>query len=78
MYGELRSLHPYAHTWSIEEKDAGFVQEDGVFYRVSKISQLCHEKDGNIIDRRLISNNHFRVLYDYDLIPQDQIIRIDE
>ena len=74
LYGELRSLHPYDHTWSIEEKDAGFVQEDGVFYRISKIYQLCHGKDGNIIDRRLILNNHSRVLYDYDLIPEDQII----
>ena len=74
LYGELRSLHPYEHTWSVVEEDAGYVKENGVFYRISKVYQLCHGNDGNIIDRRLILNNHSRVLYDYDLIPEDQII----
>lgn len=78
LYGELRSLHPFEHTWSVVEEDAGYVKENGVFYRISKVYQLCHGNDGSIIDRRLILNNHSRVLYDYDLIPQDQIIRIDE
>lgn len=74
LYGELRSLHPYEHTWSVVEEDAGYVKENGVFYRISKVYQLCHGNDGSIIDRRLILNNHSRVLYDYDLIPEDQII----
>lgn len=78
LYGELRSLHPFEHTWSVVEENAGYVKENGVFYRISKVYQLCHGNDGSIIDRRLILNNHSRVLYDYDLIPQDQIIRIDE
>ena len=43
-----------------------------------KIYQLCYGKGGNIIDQKLILNNHSRVLYDYDLIPQDQIITNDE
>ena len=74
LYGELRSLHPFEHTWSVVEEDAGYVKENGVFYRISKVYQLCHGNDGSIIDRRLILNNHSRVLYDYDLIPEDQII----
>lgn len=78
LYGELRSLHPFEHTWSVVEENAGYVKENGVFYRISKVYQLCHGNDGSIIDRRLILNNHSRVLYDYDLIPEDQIIRIDE
>ena len=74
LYGELRSLHPFEHTWSVVEEDAGYVKENGVFYRISKVYQLCHGNDGSIIDRRLILNNHSCVLYDYDLIPEDQII----
>ncbi|MGM9942188.1 MAG: VanW family protein [Bulleidia sp.] len=74
LYGELRSLHAYENTWSITEEDAGFVNEDGVFYRVSKVYQLCHDKNGNLISKTLVLDNHSRVLYDYSLIPEDQII----
>lgn len=74
LYGELRSLYASENTWSITEEDAGFVKEDGVYYRVSKVYQLCHDSDGNLISKTLVLDNHSRVLYDYSLIPEDQII----
>ena len=78
LYGELRSLQPFDHTWSVVEEDAGYVKEDGIFFRISRVYQLCHDAAGNLIDRRLILNNHSRVLYDYNLIPQVQIIKRKE
>ena len=78
LYGELRSLQPFDHTWSVVEEDAGYVKEDGIFFRISRVYQLCHDAAGNLIDRRLILSNHSRVLYDYNLIPQDQIIKRKE
>lgn len=51
------------------------MKEDGVYYRVSKIYQLYHDSDGDLISKTLVLDNHSRVLYDYSLIPEDQIIQ---
>ena len=48
--------------------------EDGIFYRNSKVYRIKTDKEtGKDIKKELILDNHSRVMYDYDLIPKDQI-----
>lgn len=44
------------------------------YYRVSQIYRNTIEKEtGNIINKELIWDNHSLVMFDYTLIPKDQI-----
>ncbi len=72
--GELRAEKAFPCTYRITEENQGFTEEDGVFYRVSKVFRLTLDKDRRIIRRELILDNHSKVMYDYSLIPRDQII----
>ena len=48
--------------------------EDGIFYRISKVYRIKYDKETNKeIKKELILNNHSRVMYDYSLIPKDEI-----
>lgn len=72
--GELRAEQAFPYTYRITEENQGYTEEDGVFYRVSKVFRLTLDKDRRIIRRELILDNHSKVMYDYSLIPRDQII----
>ena len=49
--------------------------EDGIFYRNSKVYKIKMDKEtGEEIEKELILENHSRVMYDYSLIPKDEII----
>lgn len=72
--GELRSTESYPYTYRITEEDQGYVEEDGVFYRVSRVYRITLDRDRQVIRRELILNNHSKVMYDYSLIPENQII----
>ncbi len=72
--GELRAEKAFPCTYRITEENQGFTEEDGVFYRVSKVFRLTLDKERRIIRRELILDNHSKVMYDYSLIPRDQII----
>ena len=50
------------------------VEENGEFYRVSQVYRITFDKDRRIIKRELVLNNHSKVIYDYRLIPENQII----
>ena len=44
------------------------------YYRISKIYKETIEKaTGQVIRRDLVLDNHSEVMYDYNLIPKDQI-----
>lgn len=75
LYGEIRSTVPLTEKYRIIEEDHHYAQdEDGVFYRNSKVYRSILDKQTNReIKRELILNNHSRVLYDYDLIPKEEI-----
>ena len=48
--------------------------ENGVFYRNSKVYRSVIDKDTKEeLSRELILDNHSKVMYDYNLIPKDQI-----
>lgn len=72
--GELRAERAFPYTYRITEENQGYTEEDGVFYRVSKVFRLTLDNERRIIRRELILDNHSKVMYDYSLIPRDQII----
>ncbi|MCI5668291.1 MAG: VanW family protein [Oscillospiraceae bacterium] len=72
--GELRATDPFPYKYRITEENQGFIEEDGVFYRVSRVFRLTLDRDRHVMRRELVLDNHSRVMYDYSLIPRDQII----
>jgi len=72
--GELRSEREFPFRYKLEEEDHHFSNEDGVFYRNSKVYRhVIDRKTNEEVAKELILNNHSKVLYDYSLIPTDQI-----
>lgn len=72
--GELRSTAAFPYIYRITEENQGYIEEDGVFYRVSKVYRITLDRERRIMRRELILDNHSKVMYDYSLIPDDQII----
>ena len=75
LYGEIRSTEPLKEKYKIIEEDNHYAKdENGIFYRNSKVYRLIINKENNEeIKKELILNNHSKVMYDYDLIPKEEI-----
>lgn len=74
LYVELRSEKEFKRTYEIEEEDHHFTEEDGVYYRVSKIYKVTYDRDTKeVLKRKLIRDNHSQVMFDYELIPKELI-----
>ena len=75
LYGEIRSTVPLKEKYKIIEEDNHYAKdEDGVFYRNSKVYRITFNKETNEeIKKELILDNHSKVMYDYDLIPKEEI-----
>lgn len=74
LYGELRSEKEFPYTYELVEEDHHFQKEGDKYYRVSKIyKQITDRKTGKIIGKELVLDNHSEVMFDYSLIPQEQI-----
>ena len=75
LYGEIRSNVELKYKYKIVEEDNYYAKEDdGKFYRNSKVYRIVIEKiTKQEIKKELILNNHSQVMYDYDLIPKDEI-----
>ncbi len=75
LYGEIRSKVPLTEKYKIVEEDSHYAKdEDSVFYRNSKVYKIITDKKTNQeIKKELILDNHSKVMYDYDLIPKDEI-----
>jgi len=72
--GELRSEKEYPYRYKIIEEDHHFKKEGDIFYRNSKVYRLVIDRKTNKeVAKELILQNHSRVMYDYSLIPEDQI-----
>lgn len=72
--GELRSTKPFEYTYRITEDNQGYVNENGVFYRISKVYRVTLDRDCNVIKKEQVLDNHSKVMYDYALIPENQIV----
>ena len=74
LYGELRSEQEFPCRYELVEENHHFKKEDDKYYRVSKIYRNTIEKESeDIIDKELIWDNHSLVMFDYDLIPKEQV-----
>lgn len=74
-YGELRSEREFPRTYELVEEGHHFHQEDdGKYYRISKIYRVTKDRaTDEVLDKELILDNHSEVMFDYSLIPADQI-----
>ncbi len=74
LYGQVRSEREFPHRYELIEEDHHYRKEGEKYYRSSKIYRLLTDKKtGTLAKKELVRNNHSEVMYDYALIPQDQI-----
>ena len=73
LMGELRSEKPFTYKYRIVEENHHYSKEGNEYYRNSLIYRLVMNKDKEIIKKELLLKNHSKVLYDYSLIPKDEI-----
>ena len=58
----------------IEENHHFKKEKDGKYYRISQVYRLIiDKKTGKEVKKELVLKNHSEVMYDYKLIPKDQI-----
>ena len=69
--GEIRSERPVENSYRLTEEDHHFAKEGDKYYRVSKIYRETLDKDGNVIKKELIVDNHSEVFFDPELIPAE-------
>ena len=75
LFTELRTTEPFAETFRIVEEGHHFHQEsNGKYYRVSKIyRETIDRASGEVKKKELVWDNHSEVMFDYELIPKEQI-----
>ena len=74
LYGELRADKELDYKYKLLEEDHHYSKEDGVFYRNSKVYKIVLDKiTKQEIERELVLDNHSKVMYDYQLIPVEEI-----
>ncbi len=74
LLGELRSEHHFENRYRLIEEDHHFEKEGDDYYRISKVYRLIiNKQSGEQVGKELILDNHSKVMYDHDLILQEQI-----
>lgn len=72
--GELRSEKEFPYRYKLVEENHHFKKEGDTYYRISQVYRLVIDKKTNEeVRKKLILDNHSKVMYDYSLIPVDQI-----
>jgi vancomycin resistance protein VanW len=76
---ELRSEKAFPWIYEIREEDHRFEKIQDKYFRLSKIYRLTlNRSTAETLAKDLILDNRSEVMYDYNLIPQDQIRASDE
>jgi vancomycin resistance protein VanW len=75
LHTELRTTEEFPTTYRLVEEGHHFHKEDnGNYYRISKIyRETLDRSSGEVVERKLQWDNHSRVMFDPELIPEDQI-----
>ncbi|MCR5608532.1 MAG: VanW family protein [Lachnospiraceae bacterium] len=75
LYGEIRSTVELPDKYHLVEEDSHYAKDtDGLFYRNSKVYRIITDKASKTQkEKELILDNHSQVMYDYNLIPKEQI-----
>ena len=72
--GELRSEREYPCRYKLVEENHHFKKEGDKYYRISQVYRIVIDRLTNEeLYKELILDNHSAVMYDYALIPKDQI-----
>ncbi len=72
--GELRTTREFPNRYRLSEANHHFRKENGKYYRISQVYRTTIDRQtGKEVQIELILNNHSEVIYDYRLIPKDQI-----
>lgn len=73
---ELRTTKPFPYAYRIVEDSHHFHQEaDGQYYRISQIyRETISRTNGQVLKRELKWDNRSKVMFDYSLIPKEQIV----
>ena len=72
--GELRTTREFPNRYRLSEENHHFRKENGKYYRISQVYRTTIDRQtGKEIQIELILKNHSEVIYDYSLIPKDQI-----
>lgn len=74
LYGQIRADVELNKKYKLIEEDHHYSLEDGKYYRNSKVYRVViDKKTKEELNKELILDNHSKVMYDYDLIPKDEI-----
>ena len=74
LHGQLRSERAFPWKYSLIEEGHHFRREGDKFFRVSKIYRETRSMEtGELLKKELVLDNHSEVMFDYGLIPPDQI-----
>lgn len=72
--GELRSEKAFPCRYRLIEENHHFRKEGEKYYRISQVyREVIDKKSGEKLAKELILDNHSQVMYDYALIPKEQI-----
>ena len=72
--GELRCREEFPLRYRLVEENHHFHKEDGKYYRISQVYKIAVDRTtGQKVWKKLVLDNHSQVMYDYSLIPEDQI-----
>ncbi|MBE6908661.1 MAG: HAD-IIIA family hydrolase [Ruminococcaceae bacterium] len=71
---ELRCDRPESRRYELREEGHHFQREGKEIYRVSKIYRDTFDNaSGELLETRLIRDNHSLVMFDHDMLPQDAV-----
>ena len=74
LFAELRSERPFPWDYRLVEENHRFRKEGEKYFRVSKIYRETIDREtGAVLEKTLVLDNHSEVMFDYSLIPPDQI-----
>ncbi len=72
--GELRSEKEFPYRYKLVEENHHFKKEGEKYFRISQVYRIVIDRKTNKeLDKELILDNHSAVMYDYSLIPKEQI-----
>lgn len=72
--GELRSEREFPYFYRLLEENHHFRKEGEKYYRISQVYRIKKDRStGREVEKELILDNHSEVMYDYSLIPPEQI-----
>ena len=72
--GELRSEKAFHSRYKLVEENNHFRKEGDKYFRISQVYRVVIDKETNDeLRKEMILDNHSVVLYDYSLIPKEEI-----